>query len=102
MDDKKIYHVCQQIIDKFSPEKIILFSCKHSPSGRLSSFKLCIIVDGGDADMIEHDIYMGIDCDIPFDALVYDKSDFDKISLRSGSFAQRIVSEGSVLYEKQK
>ena len=52
--------------------------------------------------MVEHDIYMVIDCDIPFDALVYNKSDFDKISLRSGSFAQRIVSEGSVLYEKQK
>lgn len=102
MDDKNIDHVCQKIIDKFSPEKIILFSCKHSPSGRLSSFKLCIIVDGGDADMVEHDIYMVIDCDIPFDALVYNKSDFDKISLRSGSFAQRIVSEGSVLYEKQK
>ena len=100
MEDKTIDCVCRQIIDKFSPAKIILFSRKNSPSGMLSSFKLCIIV-GGDADMIEHDIYMDVDCDIPFDALVYEESDFDKLSGWNGSFAQRIASEGSVLYERQ-
>ena len=100
MSDKTIESVCRQIVEKFSPERIILFSRKNSPSNVLSSFQLRVIIDGGDPDMTEHDIYMDIDCAVPFDALVYTSSDFDGLSGRSGSFARRIAEEGSVLYER--
>ncbi len=98
--EKFIKCVCDGIVEQFSPEKIILFSRKGAPDDSLSSFKLCILTNGGDPEKIEHDIYMNIECDIPFDVLVYDQEDFNRMVRRSGSFAQRVISGGSVLYEK--
>ena len=80
------------------PECILLFSQKHAPDGTLSSVKLCVIISGDNTDEVERQLYMELDCAIPFDVLVYSHDTWNQRTKEPGSFASRIQKTGSVLY----
>lgn len=87
------------IVRLCSPQKILVFSEKHRPDGTLLSVKLCVIIADGDAAGVEHALYVGIDCDLPFDVLVYTKEDWRRLQSSPVSFASQIARTGRVLYE---
>jgi hypothetical protein len=86
------------IIRLAAPESIRLFNQKTAPDGSLSSVKLCVVIPGGDPQETERRLYMDLDCDIPFDVLVYSREGWDRRTKEPGSFASRIQKTGSVLY----
>ena len=92
-----VRQLCTDIVRLVHPKKIILFNQKTDVHGALSSFKLCVVAEGNPAEL-EGRIYLGTDCPVHFDVLVYSCADFEKFSADPTSFAHRIVKTGSVLH----
>ncbi len=90
--------VRDRIMELVEPRKIILFGLKTLVSGETSSFKLCVVTDSEDRLAIEKMIYIEIDCEIPFDIVVYTTAEWNTLSVMKGTFANRISETGSVLY----
>ena len=90
--------LCCQIIRLAAPQRIILYNQKQSPAGDLSSVKLCVIVPEGDSRQWEHDLYMQLETDLPFDLLVYTRQEWRQLLAADLSFAARIDKTGRVLY----
>jgi hypothetical protein len=95
-----IKKVCDEIISKFSPEKIILFSSKIKNSGETGSFKICIIKETANKNEMEKQIYLQIVSEIPFDILIYTPQEWDKHTADVHSFAYSISKKGTVIYGK--
>lgn len=94
-----INEVKNRIVEMFSPEKIILFHRKAKLSGATESFKLCVIVETDNKSSIEKSIYINIDCDVPFDAIVYTPDEWRELLESSTTFAYKVSQIGRVIYE---
>lgn len=92
--------VCDAIVQKFSPEKIILFNRKQNVSGDTRSFKLCVIKETQDKEDMERRVYLEIECEVPFDVLIYTPEEWAALSAEPESFAHRILAKGMVVYEQ--
>jgi acid stress-induced BolA-like protein IbaG/YrbA len=90
--------VCDKIISRFSPEKIILFNSKFKTSGETGSFKICIIKETADKSEIEKQIYLEIESEISFDILIYTPEEWEKHTADIHSFAYSISKKGTVIY----
>ena len=77
----------------------MLFNVKHSPNGEVKGFKLCVVMETADKAGDEKRIYLDIDSDIPFDVLVYTPREWDALLLEQHSFANRIMREGTCVYD---
>jgi predicted nucleotidyltransferase len=99
--EKKIADITAQIIEKYKPEKVILFG----------SAAIGVMTDDSDADflIIKQDTpYYGADRireirrlikrDIPVDFLVYRPDEFAKRLSMGDPFIKAIIKEGKVLY----
>lgn len=97
--DKIIEKTAAEIAGKCRPEKIYLISMKTDTSGELISFKLGVILG---AEMkhadLEEELYTSIDCDVPFDLVLYTSEDWDELSAEPGTFAWKILNSGTLLY----
>jgi membrane glycosyltransferase len=81
-------------------EKIILISRKFNTGNELTGFKLCVIV-GDEVESLselEAKLYMTIECEIPFDLVMYQKSKWNSMRKDTGSFAWKICDIGTVIY----
>ncbi len=95
-----IVNLYEQILDHCNPKKIILFSKKYNISGELSSFKLCVIVsDDININSLKQTLYLELECENPFDVLIYRQSEWDENCEDEHSFAEKIKKSGAVLYE---
>lgn len=95
-----IMNVVDQILDICNPHMIILFNKKYDLFDNLTSFKLCVIVpDDVDANELECNLYLELDCENPFDVLIYRNSDWNNLREDEASFASTISKTGVVLYE---
>lgn len=90
--------VCQSITEQFSPESIYLFSNKRGGIGKSAGFKLCVILDCNDMEVVERKIYLDIDCDVPFDVVLYSPETWRELLTRKGSLAERIQKTGVLVY----
>ena len=88
------------IVPVAAPVKILQYHEKYKPNGEPLSVKLCIVTPRTDVDKIEHELYVTLDCDVPFDLLVYDTEEWEHLINTPLSFAKRIQETGRVLYEK--
>ena len=95
--DAVITDVCREITERFQPEAIYIFQNKRDLAGRTTSFKLCVVVRQ-DAARCEHDIYLQVECPVPFDVLCYTSEDFAEKSAQSHTFASRIAQTGEVFH----
>ena len=95
-----IQQLVEQILNLCEPTKIILFSKKFNLSEEMTSFKLCLIV-ADDVDIIELEskLYLELDCENPFDILIYNISKWEHYADDISSFAGKIAKAGVVLYE---
>lgn len=89
------------IVKLANPQKILLFSQKTQSDGSPSSVKLCVIVPGGDPRAIEHRLYMEIETELSFDALVYTAAQWEQLVRTPYSLAARAQESGRVLYEAE-
>jgi predicted nucleotidyltransferase len=99
--EKEINRVVAQIIQKYKPDKIILFgSAARGQMNRDSDADLLIIKTETPyygADRIR-ELSRLIDRNIPIDLLVYRPEEFEKRLQMGDPFLKAIVKEGKVLY----
>lgn len=99
--NQEIQRITEQIIDKYKPEKIILFgSAAKGEFGPDSDLDFAIIKDDVPLNGIERrwEVRRLIKKDFPADFLVYRPEEI-KIGLkRSDPFIRTILEEGKVLY----
>jgi hypothetical protein len=95
-----IMNVVDQILDLCNPYMIILFNTKYDLFDNLTSFKLCVIVpDNVDTTELEYTLYLELECENPFDVLLYKVSEWSNLCDDDASFAGKISKTGVVLYE---
>lgn len=100
--DERIKNVCNEIIAVQSPAEIYLIGTKINVSSKLKDFKLAVIV-GDDEDIYkaEDNIYRSVDCEIPFELIVYNKTRFENLSAQKYSYASRITEKGYKMYGQE-
>lgn len=96
-----IHELTEQIVSLCSPEEIWLYSRKVDLAGETTSFKLCIVADTADKDAVESDIYLRLDCPIPYDVTVYTAKEWTEAGQNAHSFARSILTKGHKLYGKK-
>ena len=97
-ESAKIADVTQQIVAMLDPVKIYLYNQRLSSEGHTSSFKVCVILRTGERSAAERQIYLNIDCEVPFDVLLYTAEEWDELSAQPDTFAHKILQTGAVLY----
>lgn len=94
----------QQLVDDIaalcSPEKIYLFSAKVNLSGEVTSFKLCVVADTEDKAQLEQRIYLSLDCELPYDVVIYTAGEWTAFMKNPLSFAHSISEKGWKVYDK--
>ena len=85
------------------PLRIYLISHKtNHASGELISFKLALIVPDDTANISELEcfLYTAVDCNYPYDLVLYKQSEWETLSQDPRTFAWSIRETGGVLYEQ--
>ncbi|MFQ8599345.1 MAG: hypothetical protein ACLSAP_01260 [Oscillospiraceae bacterium] len=93
-----IQEIIGQIVRIVPVQAIYLFSRKVNLQGETSSFKLCVISDGESKNGVERSIYLGVDCDLPFDVVVYTPAEWERHLQNPHSFAAQVLMKGQKLY----
>lgn len=97
--DSTVSKITDDIVSKFNPIKIILFGSAAKGLYRKSSdIDLCIIKDTLNKRVLIANIYTEIDCDIPFDIIVYTNEEWERNISDTSSFAYLINRSGVILY----
>lgn len=85
------------------PLKIYLISSKvNHITDELISFKLALIVsdDTPNISELECFLYTAVDCDYPYDLVLYKQKEWETLSADARTFAWSIRETGGVLYEQ--
>lgn len=102
MDKALLAPVIRRVVDPlvrdFSPLKIYLFSHKIASTGETTSFKLLMVLDTADKEAVQRKAYLDIECDAPFDIVVYTPAEWEMLVKDTSSFAGKISRTGVVLY----
>lgn len=100
-DNKNVKDLQQKLLD-FCPEikKIYLISIKVDTMGELTSFKFGLIIEDSvkSTSELAGNLYFNIDCELPYDLVIYTQQEFDKLKEEIGTFAWKIENSGTVLY----
>lgn len=99
--DPAIEQLCKQLQHQYHPQEILVFHRKDSGSGSLSSFKVCMVVETSDVLQLERDVYLNVECEVPFDILIYTPSEWATRCQEKDSFAAHIKRNGVVYCEKK-
>lgn len=99
----EIQATADAIAELGKPLRIYLISHKtNHTTGELISFKLALIVRDDTANISELEcfLYTGVDCDYPYDLVLYKQSEWETLSQDPRTFAWSIRETGGVLYEQ--
>lgn len=83
-----------------SPEKIYLFNAKRNLENQVTSFKLCVVADTEDKAALERKLYLELDCELPYDLVLYTPAEWNEFAAMPHSFAGEILGKGVLLYDK--
>jgi predicted nucleotidyltransferase len=98
--EKEIEKLKNEIVKRFSPERIILFgSCAEGEENLESDIDLCIIINTENKREMKMKIYE-IEHDIPIDVVVYTPEEWEEHVQHKQSFAYLINTKGVVLYDR--
>jgi predicted nucleotidyltransferase len=99
--EKEIQNIAQQIIEKYKPEKIVLFGSAARGKQDLDSDVDLLIIKKETplygADRIR-ELSRIIERSIPLDLLIYRPEEFEKRVQMGDPFLKSILKEGRVLY----
>ncbi len=101
MNFPEIRTAANEIAALGKPKKIYLISHKSNhQTGALRSFKLALIVGDDTANVSELEcfLYTAVDCECPYDLVVYKETEWKTLSEDSRTFAWSIAQTGEVLY----
>ena len=99
--EKEIENITRQIIEKYKPEKIILFgSAAQGTMTRDSDVDFLIIKKKTPLYGVDRirELSRMIERDIPVDLLVYRPEEFEKRLVMGDPFLKAILKEGKVVY----
>ena len=94
----EIRAVADRLVALLSPRIIYLYNERVDAVGCSTGFKLCVVAEMADKQEAEKSAYMTIDCEIPFDLLLYTPAEWEEITGRESSFAQKIQTTGKIIY----
>ncbi len=102
MDERfaNLKKVLDWIIDLAQPQQVYLYNSKLEMDGSLRSFKLCVVCPMEDKRALLGQIFE-VDCDTPFDVLLYTGEQFDALRQSPDSFVSRICARGTLLYGQE-
>ena len=83
-----------------SPEKIYLYHAKFDLNQQVTSFKICVVAETGDKAALERKIYLSLDCDLPYDLVLYTPEEWEACMQNPHSFAGTIREKGVLLYDQ--
>lgn len=101
MNFTEIQATADEIAKIGKPLKIYYISHKSNhQTGELRSFKLAVIVsdDTPNISELECYLYTAVDCDYPYDLVIYKESEWNTLSTDPRTFAWSIAETGEVLY----
>ena len=101
MEFPEIQKAADEIAALGKPLKVYLISHKtNHATGELRSFKLALIVrdDTPNISELECFLYTAVDCDYPYDLVLYKETEWDTLSNDPCTFAWSIANTGEVLY----
>jgi len=98
---KDIREIVQQIVERFRPEKVILFgSYAQGKPTQDSDVDLLVVMETNEQSLhAAARISAAIDHPFPLDILVFRPSDLQASLERKGVFATEIMAKGIVLHE---
>lgn len=95
-----VHCLVQAIASLCSPEQIYLYHVKVNLENQVTSFKLCIIADTMNKAALERDIYLNLDCELPYDLVLYTPEEWESFIKKPHSFASEIYRKGVRIYDK--
>jgi predicted nucleotidyltransferase len=99
--EKELHRITQQIIEKYKPEKIILFGSAARGEGSPDSDADFLIIKK-DTPFYGSDRVRELSClvdrKIPVDLLIYRPEEYEKRLQMGDPFLKAIIKEGKVLY----
>ena len=101
MEYPEIKATADEIARLGKPLAVYLISHKSNhQTGRLRSFKLALIVSDDTANISELEcfLYTAVDCDYPYDLVLYKESEWETLSQDERTFAWSIAQTGVKLY----
>lgn len=101
LDEKHsaVKEVLEQVISIAKPDFVFMYNCKYDGDGDLTSFKLCVVCDFADKRKLLTEIF-DVDCDVPFDILLYTCQQFKELKDDAAAFVNRVCTKGKMLYGK--
>jgi predicted nucleotidyltransferase len=102
MLQEQIQHFSQQIQDRYSPEKIILFGSQARKDARKDSdVDLLVVIDhDGKNAYLAAEIRTELRPSFPIDLLVRRPSDIEERVKLGDRFIHEILEQGSILYDR--
>ena len=101
MEFPEIQATADEIFKLGKPLKVYLISHKSNhQTGELRSFKLAIIVsdDTPNISELECYLYTAVDCEYPYDLVIYKESEWNTLSDDPRTFAWSIAQTGVLLH----
>jgi len=96
---EELEKIKNQIIELYSPSKIILFGSLAKKCIKASSdIDLCVVIDTEDKRALIRDMYLKISTNKPYDILIYTISEFEKYKEDGLSFLYKILKEVVVIH----
>ncbi|MBQ7668834.1 MAG: nucleotidyltransferase domain-containing protein [Clostridia bacterium] len=96
---EELHNVKNQIVELYSPFKIILFgSLAKQRIKETSDIDLCIITKTENKRKLIADMYLKIDSKYPVDIIVYTMDEYLKYKDEKLSFLYKILNEGKTIY----
>lgn len=97
----RIERFVRQVVDRFSPQKIVLFGSYASGTADEGSDVDLLVIFPGNADATERalDIRRVLNADFPMDLLTRSSSEVRRRIAAGDSFLREIVDQGRILYE---
>jgi hypothetical protein len=90
--------VAEDIVGLVAPQRIFLYNQRINDRLVTTSFKLCVIAEVEEKTAAERKLYREIDCDVPFDILLYTPAEWETLTAIPTSFASKIRATGTVIY----
>jgi len=100
---EKINRITENILEKYKPEKIILFGSAAWGKGDINDIDLFIVkkdVPYYGTDRIR-ELYRLIDADLPIDYIVYKPEEVEERLSLGDPFIKKIFREGKILYGRE-
>lgn len=95
----EVEKIKEQIVNMYSPRKIILFGSIAKKHIKITSdIDICVIIETNDKRELLKDMYLKIECDKPYDIVIYTPEEWEKSHKNTSSFVYNIYKEGVVIY----